>query len=192
MEMILWLLVPFYTLVSLVLLQIPLILDCVDGMLARAKSQSNIFGKWHEGINHTFTPLAFVASLGIINYLAFRNKASIIITSLTMIFPLLMAIIRFTKISYVLKDISERNKLPSKMPHTSIGRKLEKKNQKLIFILMDIPFSGGTRILFVTLVFFLGYLHYLIYFYFVYYLLLFIVKFIIEYKIGFKVYGYER
>lgn len=90
----------FYRLVGAILVMVTVILDHVDGKLARARKISSLFGKWIDDVpNMAFTPLVFW-SLAV----GLREPLLMIIAALAMIcFPLQFLFIYYFKSEFAPK-----------------------------------------------------------------------------------------
>ncbi|MEA2037292.1 MAG: CDP-alcohol phosphatidyltransferase family protein [Nanoarchaeota archaeon] len=150
-----------YFILALVFLQIVIVLDGVDGRLARTKNQTSLKGKFYEHITHeTCPPLLFFA-LGSYLYLSLNNVIYLYLGSFIVISRLIINSFGAAKEMIALRSNKEAKD----------SRILEHKNRIVHIIILqiitisNIPFA----IWMVTLGYIFNYLGYVLMFYTIYF-----------------------
>ncbi len=166
-----------------IILQFTILLDCIDGSLARFRNQESRFGRYLDGMFHSITmPLLFFM-LGVYSYKYFNNLLFIFLgftTAFSMVVTQYVFLIRI----YLL---SSEKKIPQGHEGIFLAARFRKNMiQKIIgqAIVTINRFSYIFTLVLIAKIF--NFLQYLIFFYFPFYVLVMIIKIFIEFKIAKK------
>ncbi|MBU0628881.1 MAG: CDP-alcohol phosphatidyltransferase family protein [Nanoarchaeota archaeon] len=150
-----------YIFTGAIILQIILILDTMDGTLARLKKQASLRGKYLEAVWHEAVFPLFYFALGIYSYKALNNPIYIMLGAFTSAsIPIINLLFhRYTQI-FEIKETDEE------IPHTTL---------EYIVRWLTCPSHTFTYCLILA---FFNWIPYMVIFYFTFYALLLIYKFI--------------
>lgn len=172
---------PNLALIGCIILQFTIILDCVDGSLARYRKQKSVYGRYLDAIFHNLTnPLLFFM-LGVYSYNYFNNIVYIFLGFITA-FLMFGTNIIFLNKYYML--IRETNKPTSTLKRDMLlVIKFRKSNiQKIVggIVLSLNRFPNIFTLFLIAKIF--NFLQYLIFIYLPFYLLIAIVKIASDFK----------
>lgn len=178
-----------YSIIACVILQVVLILDCIDGMLARYKGQTSFYGLYMEAMFHEIVPTSLFLALGINSYKYFNNALPLFLGGITILFIFFINISRTNKERIVLYHIQKSNKIVGYAPH-----KLSRIKNKSFFVkftdfIIQLFNSPGNFFTILLLLAILDKMHYAIFFYSLFYFVVAMGKVYLELTQGFKPYG---
>ncbi len=172
-----------FTLIGCLLLQLAVILDCVDGSIARYRNQKSFMGKYLDILFHdTSVPLLFIG-IGINAFNNLGNVLYIYIGILTSLFIILANMSRSVKYTVIITYIMLKKEHSLRKNHLYSFKGIEySKNPFKKFAIEFLKFFNEFSHIFTFSLIFtiMGYLPYLLFFYLPFYFLMFIVKVAIE------------
>lgn len=180
-----------YNIVASSILFVVLMLDYVDGILARYRKKLTKFGVYMEYIFHEIVPPSLFFALGINSYKHINNVIPLYLGGITILLIFFINTIRSSKERIVFRHILETKKIPN-----YVQDKLSKEPKKsflssFIFGIILIFNTPGHLYAILLILSILDALHYAIFFYVIFYFIIALVKGYIEFKQGFKPYGLE-
>lgn len=183
----------WYNLAGVIALQFLLVLDCVDGEVARYRKTPSLNGIFLDIIAHLINLSVPFIGLTIGIYKSNPSLSILVIGLLATLFPTLCVTIQAVKHHVIIKELVKYSKgsITPKKVHEKIIKKTEKENSlKSIGRMINYLYDGFyiIQIMFIAAIF--NKLYWVLIFYGLTSPLMWLVKLIYEYKVGYKPYEY--
>jgi len=175
---------------ALVLLQVVILLDCIDGALARAKKQTSFLGKFFEYTSHETGPSFIFFAVGSYLYQTLYDPLYLYLGGLIVLFSLIINSFGTAKQRIIYQHIRKSDRIPDNL--VSGERIAENTKNPFLIVLfnaIDVLSNLCFSIYAITIAYIFGFLHYLFSFYFLYFSFIAIFKLVTELISGFKPYG---
>ncbi len=174
---------PDWTLVGGIILQFAILLDGVDGCLARLKNQQSKYGIYIDGMFHNLTmPLLFFM-LGVYSYKYFNNILFIFL-GVGIVFSMMASLYSFYLRMYLL---ATKKKISIAQKQQMLAARFRKNIFQKIIGQTIVTINRFTYIFTLVLIAkIFDFLQYLIFFYFPFYVLVMIIKIFMEFGIAQK------
>lgn len=179
-----------YVIPALIILHIVVLMDCIDGALARAKEQTSFLGLYYEYVSHETGPVILLFTLGLYLYNTLVNTLYLYLSGLIVAAPLVINSFGTAKQRIMYQNIIKTGKLPEKLASSESILK-DTKNPYLVITynvlhaMSNIAFS----VWIITIGYIFGLLKYIFIFYFAYFWVIAVFKVFRELIMGFKPYG---
>ncbi len=179
-----------HMILALILLQVVILLDYIDGALARVKKQTSFLGLYLEYIFHETGPAFIFFALGSYLYKTLNSPLYLYLGALIILASLAINSFGTSKQRIMHQHLRKTGKIPADLV-SGESVLADTKNSFLVIIynmidvLSNVPFSTYV----ITFGYIFGFLKYVLFYYFIYFCLIAIFKFVRELIIEFKPYG---
>ncbi len=179
-----------YVVPTLIILHIVVLMDCIDGALARAKEQTSFLGLYFEYVSHETGPIILLFALGLYLYNILVNPIYLYLSGLIVVALLVINSFGTAKQRIMYQNIIKTKRLPEKLISSESTLK-DTKNYYLVAIynILHATSNIAFSIWIITIGYIFGFLEYIFFFYFIYFWVIAVFKVIRELSVGFKMYG---
>ncbi len=178
-----------YGIVAGLILQAVLVMDCMDGIIARYKGQTSFYGKYLDALFHEIVPTSIFFALGIHSYRYFGSVIPIYLGGITGILIYFINVSRSNKERLVLYHIQKTGNVVGYNLHKLSKAKDQSLIMRVASVIIHIFNSPGYFFTILLILAIADLLQYAIFFYSLFFFSIAVVKGSIELTQGFKPYG---
>ncbi len=178
-----------YNILACLILQIVLILDCTDGMLARYRNCLTKYGLYMEFLFHEIVPASLFFALGINAYKQIDNIIPVYLGGIIVLLIFFINISKGSKERIVLYNIQETGKIIGYAPYRLSDIRNKSYINKFIATMTKALNSPGHFFTILLILAIFDRLYYVIFFYSIFYFVIAVCEGYLELSQGFKPYG---